>query len=58
MKEYEFCLRCHRKLRTEEAKLLGYGKVCYKKAHSADAKKNRLFNPMHTDMPVDKDDNM
>jgi hypothetical protein len=25
---YERCLRCGRKLKTEESKLLGYGKTC------------------------------
>ena len=39
---YEFCLRCHRKLKNEEAKRIGYGRVCYEKAHS-DNTKNRLF---------------
>lgn len=31
-KEYDFCLRCHRKLRTEEARKIGYGKICYEKS--------------------------
>ena len=30
--EFEFCLRCHRKLKNEEARKIGYGKVCLKKA--------------------------
>ena len=29
--EFEFCLRCHRKLKNEEARKIGYGKVCLKK---------------------------
>lgn len=33
-KEYEFCLRCHRKLKSEDARKIGYGKVCYKKAQT------------------------
>ena len=31
-KEYEFCLRCHRKLKKEEARKIGYGKICYEKS--------------------------
>lgn len=30
-KEHERCLRCHRKLKTAEARKLGYGKICYEK---------------------------
>lgn len=30
-KEYTVCLRCGRKLKSEEAKKLGYGKVCLDK---------------------------
>ena len=30
--EYEFCLRCHRKLKNSEARKIGYGKVCLKKS--------------------------
>ena len=33
-KEYEFCLRCHRRLKNEEARKIGYGKVCEKKAQT------------------------
>lgn len=32
IKEYEFCLRCGRKLKSIEARKIGYGKVCEKKA--------------------------
>ena len=28
---YEVCLRCGRKLKNEESKKLGYGKVCFQK---------------------------
>jgi len=28
---YDRCLRCHRKLKTEEARKLGYGKICFEK---------------------------
>ena len=41
-KEYEFCLRCHRKLKNPEARKLGYGKICYEKTKSA-SRKNTLF---------------
>lgn len=34
-KEYQYCLRCGRKLKNEQAKKLGYGVVCYKKLQSA-----------------------
>lgn len=27
--EYKTCLRCGRKLKTEESKSLGYGKICW-----------------------------
>lgn len=50
-KLYDFCLRCHRKLKNEEAKKLGYGKICYQKANSESDKK-RLF------MPVENKHNM
>lgn len=30
-KEYEYCLRCGRKLKTKESRLRGYGDICYKK---------------------------
>ena len=31
-KEYTYCLRCGRKLKKPEARILGYGKICYEKA--------------------------
>lgn len=30
-KEHSHCMRCGRKLRSEHAKLLGYGPICQKK---------------------------
>ena len=30
-KEYNYCLRCGRKLKNPEARQLGYGSICYKK---------------------------
>ena len=41
-KTYDFCLRCHRRLKNEEAKKIGYGKVCYEKAKNVELK-NTLF---------------
>ena len=31
-KDYDRCLRCNRKLKTEEARKIGYGKVCLEKS--------------------------
>lgn len=45
MAEYEFCLRCHRKLKTETAKQLGYGKICYEKSKTEKHRKT-LFKPI------------
>lgn len=33
-KEYDFCLRCGRKLKNAENRKRGYGVVCFKKAHT------------------------
>lgn len=41
-KEYQYCLRCGRKLRTVEAKMRGRGKVCAEKAKQESQR--RLFN--------------
>lgn len=38
---HKFCLRCGRRLKTEESKLKGYGPICEKKAKND--KQNRLF---------------
>lgn len=38
-KEYEFCLRCHRKLKSPDARKIGYGKVCYEKSKTEKPKK-------------------
>lgn len=43
MKEYEFCLRCHRKLKNEEAKKIGYGKICYEKSKASSKGTYKLF---------------
>lgn len=38
-KLYNRCLRCNRKLKTDEAKRIGYGKVCLEKS-----KKSKVIN--------------
>ena len=40
-KEYTKCLRCGRKLKTEEARKIGYGRICFEKHKKEKAK--RLF---------------
>jgi len=42
MQVYEKCLRCGRKLKTEESKVLGYGKICWEK-YNSDIKFQELF---------------
>lgn len=41
-KEYTKCLRCGRTLKTQEARKLGYGPVCFLKKQQETAKK-KLF---------------
>lgn len=31
IKEYTYCKRCNRKLKSEQARQLGFGSTCYKK---------------------------
>ena len=38
-KENKICKRCHRPLKDEKSKQLGYGKICYQKI----TKKNSLY---------------
>ena len=40
-KEYEYCLRCGRKLKNPEARLKGFGIICEKKIKRQE--KGRLF---------------
>lgn len=40
-KEYEYCLRCGRKLKSDRTRQQGYGNICYKKMKAR--QKNRLF---------------
>ena len=42
-KEYEFCIRCGRKLKNPKSRLIGYGIVCEKKMLAETAKK-QLFD--------------
>ena len=44
MKEYKYCLRCGRRLKTEEARLIGYGRVCRERAENR-ALKRPLIKP-------------
>ena len=39
--EYNFCLRCHRKLKNPEYRLRGMGKICWEKTHQEQSM--RLF---------------
>ena len=41
--EHEYCLRCGRKLKTPEARKIGYGPTCLKKLENKMATKDRLF---------------
>jgi hypothetical protein len=43
-KENKYCLRCGRRLRNPEARILGYGKICYSKIKDIPHKK-KLFTP-------------
>lgn len=41
--EHEYCLRCGRKLKNADARVLGYGTICYKKLCTENNEKTRLF---------------
>ena len=41
--EHEYCLRCGRKLKNPEARILGYGVICYKKLKNQRYHKIPLF---------------
>lgn len=45
-KEYLRCLRCNRKLKNEEAKKMGYGKVCLEKMRTQ-SHTRKLFEVKH-----------
>lgn len=40
--EYKFCIRCGRRLRTQESKERGMGKICAEK-YLAKEERNKLF---------------
>lgn len=42
--EIIFCKRCHRKLKDDESKKIGFGKICYKKQLKLKDNKNYLFD--------------
>lgn len=44
MKEYEFCLRCGRKLKKPEVRVIGYGPVCQRKMAIESAGVKPLFS--------------
>ena len=50
--EKNICRRCHRKLRDQKSKELGFGKVCYKKYLSR--KKVYLFEMEETNETIIK----
>lgn len=41
--EHEFCLRCGRRLKNVQARVRGYGEICYKKNQQNG---RRLFPPL------------
>ena len=43
LKEHQYCLRCGRKLKKKEWRLLGYGCTCYRKIKKANDKRLSLF---------------
>lgn len=42
LKEHEYCLRCGRRLKKLDCRLMGYGKICYIKQLTENSK-NKLF---------------
>ena len=42
MRYYKYCLRCGRRLKSEQARVVGYGKTCLEKAQRVH--KNRLID--------------
>lgn len=41
--EHQYCLRCGRKLKSEESRELGYGTICYKKMLTKNKNIKSLF---------------
>ena len=52
MEKLDICKRCHRKLKDEKSKELGFGKVCYKKYLKR--KKSYLFDMEVNDEVIEK----
>lgn len=48
-REFNYCLRCHRKLKDVDARIRGYGKVCWEKRSE---NKNNL-SPLFTNNRAD-----
>lgn len=47
IKEHDYCLRCGRKLKSPDARKIGYGVICLKKLDVVN-KKKPLFNTIQT----------
>ena len=52
--KYENCLRCGRRLKSEESKELGFGKTCWKKYNAEDNFKE-LFTMEKVEVKEDAD---
>lgn len=50
MKEYPVCKRCGRKLKSEEARLRGMGKICWLKYHT-ESERKPLFEVKDANSP-------
>ena len=53
-KLFDRCLRCNRKLKTDEARHLGYGKVCFEKA--TNYKVIKLFDKCNGSWKVEREE--
>lgn len=47
-KEYEFCLRCGRKLKNPKTRLIGLGPTCHKKVLQENVQSRKLFTAQST----------
>lgn len=48
LKDHEYCLRCGRRLKNVDARLIGYGKVCEQKM------KTEIKKPLFFNLGIDK----
>lgn len=55
--EIKLCRRCGRRLKTDEAKERGYGKICWKKSRTSAEKKPLFSAKEHTESGHNKRDN-